>query len=481
MAWRGFQGDECHSGGRFALCFGGRKTKVFMVTISGLVSPASTSIGAEIFEPLLSGVETLPTYRQCVKCRDEEWLRLGVWRCLDEQLSGRAFLQSNALSFPNLPDVVAYFDSLGSARRLAFLEEASDALYVRLARSSKVADPFAAHPELDEFDIFAGDGHYHEAAAHDPRVLSAGDLMPKPPALESQPMNRKREEPKGSKYAVGHFFALNLRNQLMQHLVAADQEERKREHDMRALKGLNRSQLRMGAPNGRKVLYAWDRAGIDFRQWYHWKQWGVYFISLQKANMKLDEEAAPRPWDRQDPRNRAVVADELCMTSAGVSVRRVVWCEPVSGEEFVFITSEMTLPPGLIAEIYRQRWDIERLFDETKTKLGEHKAWASSAVAKKAQALFLCMAHNLMVHLESKVATEEGVRNQVEARRREKRMQGKIQVAKQAGREVPPMWEQPQRPTQRCVKFIRWLRCWFFVQVPWPTAVAALAGNFASG
>ena len=182
----------------------------------------------------------------------------------------------------------------------------------------------------------------------------------------------------------------------------------------------------MGAPKGRRVLYAWDRAGIDFRQWYHCKQWGVYFISLQKTNMKLHEEAAPRPWERTDPRNHGVVSDELCMSSAGVSVRRVVWIDPVSGGEFVFITSEMTLPPGLIAEIYRQRWDIERLFDETKTKLGEHKAWASSAVAKKAQALFLCMAHNLMVHLEGKVATEEGVRNEVEAKRRGKRMAGKI-------------------------------------------------------
>ena len=38
------------------------------------------------------------------------------------------------------------------------------------------------------------------------------------------------------------------------------------------------------APKGTKVLYAWDRAGIDFLQWHHWKQWGVYFISLQKAN-----------------------------------------------------------------------------------------------------------------------------------------------------------------------------------------------------
>ena len=91
------------------------------------------------------------------------------------------------------------------------------------------------------------------------------------------------------------------------------------------------------------------------------------------------------------------------------------------------------------------------------------------------------MAHNLMVHLEGKLAGEEGVRNEVEAKRREKRMAGKIKVAKKAGREVPSMWKQPQQPTQRCVKFIRWLRCWFFAEAPWGTAVAALAASFASG
>jgi hypothetical protein len=458
-----------------------------MAFINDPTSPVPSSarrtppLSTGFFEPLLLGVGHLPSYRKCIQCPDEDWLQAGVWRCLAEQHSGRAFLQANAVDLPNLPDVVAYFDSLGSRRRLALVSQASDALYDRLARVSKGADPFALHPELDGFWLFAGDGHYHEAAVHDPRVLGAGDLLPKPPPGKTKPMDRKREEPAGTKDAVGHFFALNLRNHLMRHLVVADQEERRKEHDMRALKGLTRGQLRMGAPKGTKVLYAWDRAGIDFLQWHHWKQWAVYFISLQKANMKLDEVAAPRPWDRADPRNRGVVSDELCMTSAGVLVRRVVWIEPVSGEQFVFITSEMTLPPGLIVETYRQRWNIERLFDETKTKLGERKAWASSATAKKAQALLLCMAHNLMVHLEGKLVSEEGVHNGVEAQRREKRMKEKIKVAKKANREVPSMWEQPQQPTQRCVKFIRWLRSWFFLEAPWPAAVAALANSFASG
>ena len=425
----------------------------------------------------------MPGYRKCLKCRDEDWLRAGVWRCLAEQESGRAFLQAHTLLVPDLPDVVQYFDSLGSARRLELIAQAADALCERLRRASKVEDPFAQHPELAGFWLFAGDGHYHEAAVHDPRVVQAGDVIPRPVRLPAagKAMSRKREEPAGMKYATGHFFALDLRTHLMRHLAVADQQERRKEHDMRALKGLSSSELRLGAPKGTKVLYVWDRAGIDFRQWYHWKQSGVYFISLEKTNMKLGEEAAGREWDRTDPRNAGVLADELCMTSAGVLVRRVRWTEPVSGEEFAFITSEMTLPPGLIAEIYRARWNIERLFDETKTKLGERKAWASSATAKKAQALFLCMAHHLMVALEGRLQSEEGVHNEAEAQRRDKRMKEKIQAAKKAGREVPSMWEAPQQPTQRCVKFIRWLRCWFFVEAPWHAAVTALAASFASG
>ena len=79
---------------------------------------------------------------------------------------------------------------------------------------------------------------------------------------------------------------------------------------MRALKKLSRPELRLGAGKGRSVIYAWDRACIDFRQWHHWKNWGVYFITLEKANMKLEEMAAPRAFERTDPRNTGVIADE---------------------------------------------------------------------------------------------------------------------------------------------------------------------------
>ena len=121
---------------------------------------------------------------------------------------------------------------------------------------------------LANFDVHAGDGHFHAAAAHDPR--DAQD---------------------GCKDATGHFFSLNLRSHALAHLTVADQAARRKEHDMRALKRLRLQSLRQGAANGRKVFYVWDRAGIDFQQWQRWKQGGgIYFLSREKSNIIFQKQ-----------------------------------------------------------------------------------------------------------------------------------------------------------------------------------------------
>jgi hypothetical protein len=92
-----------------------------------------------------------------------------------------------------------------------------------------------------------------------------------------------------TKYPVGHLYCLNLRTQGLSHLCLLDQITRKKEHDLRALKALSADILRQGAAKGRKVLLVWDRAAIDFQQWHRWKhQNGIYFLSREKENMRLD-------------------------------------------------------------------------------------------------------------------------------------------------------------------------------------------------
>lgn len=35
--------------------------------------------------------------------------------------------------------------------------------------------------------------------------------------------------------------------------------------------------------------------------------------------------------------------------------------------------------------LYKRRWDIEKVFDETENRFQENEAWASSATAKRIQ------------------------------------------------------------------------------------------------
>jgi hypothetical protein len=83
--------------------------------------------------------------------------------------------------------------------------------------------------------------------------------------------------------------------------------DRKKEHDMRALKRMTIAELRKGAKKGQKVLYVWDKAGIDFKQWQKWKQQGgVYFLSEEKALNRLLVCGEPA-FDKEDPVNAGVL------------------------------------------------------------------------------------------------------------------------------------------------------------------------------
>jgi hypothetical protein len=249
---------------------------------------------------------------------------------------------------------------------------------------------------------------------------------------------------------------------------------------MRALKRLGISTLRQNAPQGRKVFWIWDKAGIDFQQWHRWKQGaGIYFLSCEKENMKL-EVIGQNAWEAQAPVNQGVLADELVSTSQGVMVRRVIYRDPIGGEIFHFLTNELTLPPGIMAHLYRLRWDIEKVFDEFKNKLSEKKAWASGPTAKTIQAQFLCLMHNLLRLFEVRVLEPAQVRNQAEDRRRLQRLGTVRAQLQKKGQTVPWLVTVLQRCTQCSVKFIRWLRSFFFSPASCSQALDSLRTLYAT-
>jgi hypothetical protein len=407
----------------------------------------SLCVQSTLFAPFAQLAAQCAAFRSCPSLPDEDWLLLGTIRALHDEVSGRAFLQRIGVQLPHCPAGGHFFETLKSARRLALCQQASE----RVARKL-TDDPFAHLAGLHDFDVYAADGHWHGAAVHDAPI-------------------------DGSKRATGHFFALDLRTQALRPLALG---QGKKEHDMHVLKRLTLDHLRHHAPAGRKVLYAYDCASIDYAQWQKWKQTGgLYFVSLTKEKMVLTV-TRPRPIDRQDPNHVGITADDNVVTSEGIPLRRIRYTHPATGEIYEFLTSECTLPPGVIAFVYLRRWDIEKVFDELKNKFSEQRAWASTPVAKQMQACFLCLAHNLIQLFERHLAHEHAVRNQAEEKRRARRLAEQVALAKKRGTTLPELVRTHQRLTQTSVKLYRWLRAHFFSPLPLIDLLPSLTHSYAT-
>ena len=295
-------------------------------------------------------------------------------------------------------------------------------------------------------------GHWHKAASHDPRH-------------------------NGVKMAVGHFYSLNLRTHTLRQLAVG---EGAHEHALSVLKRLTPRGLRQEVPKGRRTLLIYDRAGIDFDYWKRCRhECAIYFLSRTQSNPGLSWEER-RPWVASAPRNRGVQEDMGGKTRDGHNLRLIGYVDPVAGKAYAFLTNEPDLPPGVLAELYRRRWDVEKVFDELKNKLGEKKAWATSSEAKQTQAHLLTITHNLLLLYEQALAERHQVQNRAEDQRRRERKKEQQQIARKKGQPLSTLVVRALSATQRSVKFIRWLREALRYQLAETTAVLRLKHLYAT-
>lgn len=409
----------------------------------------SPTVNELFFQPLEQAIATASNLWPCPEFPDDVWIAMGVQRVLEASESGRGFLQEHGLRFENAPGYNNYFASLRSERRRDLAREVNLNLITRA--EAKLGDRLAGIPELSSYACFAADGHWHKAAVHDARH-------------------------DGRKMAVGHFYALNLRTHTLRHLAAG---EGLHEHDMSALKRIKPKGLRQGVPKGTRVLVIYDKAGIDFDYWDRCRrECAVYFISRVKENMVF-EWIEDYTWDNSDTRNQGVIVDCKVRSREGHVLRLVIYQDALTGKVYEFLTNEPDLPPGVIAELYRRRWEAEKVFDELKNKLGQKKAWGTSLVAKEAQALLIAMTHNLLLGYEDDLEQRHEVTNTAEDQRRTQRMDAAEQACAKVGWPISSLVLQARRATQRSVKFIRWLRHAIRDRLAESVAVARLCELYA--
>jgi hypothetical protein len=153
-----------------------------------------------------------------------------------------------------------------------------------------------------------------------------------------------------------------------------------------------------------------------------------------------------------------VLSDERVRFGEPGEFRRVRYQDPETGEIYELLTTEFHLAPGVIAQLYRLRWDIEKFFDVCENLWGEKRAWGTGPVAAQVQNEFLVLVHNLLLLLSGRLEAEEGIRDEKVEKKYEAALKNRDQTAKLAGKVVSPWVRALRRITRWSSQFTRWIQ-----------------------
>ena len=397
-----------------------------MYVYYGYMEPNSHLLTVQelLFEP---AVRLLRNYcrqrRDTPKYSDEQFLQDGFARVLGHFDSGRDFVQDRQDSGATLARAT-WFDTLQSSRRAAMVAEVAVRSYEVFDRFLEPRDWLGAFPELAGCAVWAVDGHHLEHACHAPR------------------------DPKGEFVSMGVLYGLCLHSGLQRPLVPF-QGDGVRRHEWPVFKQHLPDWLRRD--RGEKIpIVVGDPAYIDVRHWSEQKRLRLaLIITREKENMK-PKVIRHHAFDPQDTVNRGVESDEMAGYTYA-DLRRIVYCDPASGERYVFLTTEDSLRPGLIALLYLLRWKIEKVFDVFKNKFQQQKAWANGAVAASTQGHLTALTHNLLT-IMLVTLEQAGIREKKVERQQAERIK-----RRPASQRVPAQ-EMVRHAAQLTCQFIRLLR-----------------------
>lgn len=391
----------------------------------------SRLIREAFIDPALSVMSTLDNYRDDLHFSDLEFVTLGLRRINTFHPSGRSFLQSARQCDVTEVSLKAYFGACRSQRRLAMLHE------LNLPVSQAVVpmhDRFAAFPELDGWDITALDGHDVRHGTHEPVAATASG----------------RQEVPGTVTGV---FLRDLRSGAARVLAQTQGHQ----HEWAAVKARPWSDFHWRAQARRRILVI-DPVAVDFEFLRGAKfKGGFTVVTRSKANLVV-REARPLSWDKKDPRNQGVLSDERIRFGEPGEFRRIRYQDFESGEIYELLTTEFHLAPGIIAQLYRLRWDIEKFFDVCENLLAEKRAWGAGPVPAQVQNEFLVLAHNLMLLLSRDLEEQEGIRDEKVEAKYEATLKAREASARREGKKVSPWVRVLRQATRWSSQFTRWLQ-----------------------
>ncbi len=135
------------------------------------------------------------------------------------------------------------------------------------------------------------------------------------------------------------------------------------------------------------LFYIMDRGYLDFARLYTMHQRGPFFVTRAKSNFN-----AHRVYSEQVDKTTSVMCDQSVALRGLKSVkdypehlRKVRFKDPHTGKTLIFLTNNTTLPAPVIAQLYKNRWQVELFFKWIKQHLRIKKFLGNSENAVKSQ------------------------------------------------------------------------------------------------
>ena len=120
----------------------------------------------------------------------------------------------------------------------------------------------------------------------------------------------------------------------------------------------------------KESIVAVDRGYIDYEWFNQLNTQSIYFVTRIKSNMKYKVKER-----RKYNKSKGVTCDQLIELASKKGLvyqgklRRVGYKDPVTGKRYYFLTNNTRLAAQTIADIYKDRWQIELFFKWIKQNL----------------------------------------------------------------------------------------------------------------
>ena len=118
-------------------------------------------------------------------------------------------------------------------------------------------------------------------------------------------------------------------------------------------------------------IVAFDRAYTDYALFHRWTKRGIFFVTRIKSNATYDVVE-----EFEVPQNRNITSDQLIRLTGQRAkkncpslLRRICLWDAENQREIVFLTNHMKFGSTTIANIYKERWQIELFFKALKQNL----------------------------------------------------------------------------------------------------------------